>query len=227
MPPALVVEDLGRAAYEPTLRLQLERLQEVRARTDGCGYLLLVEHDPPVITCGAGASDDHILATPDQLRAEGVELHTIRRGGDVTYHGPGQLVAYPILRLDARGKDIHAYLRDLEEAILRTLRRVGIEGHRSRGFTGVWVGGEPPAKIAAIGVGVRRWVSYHGLALNVQPTMRHFGFIVPCGLAGKPVTSIAEQLGRDVSVSRMKPLLIESLADVLGMETQPPAREEP
>ncbi|MFP4053071.1 MAG: lipoyl(octanoyl) transferase LipB [Phycisphaerae bacterium] len=227
MPPALVVEDLGPAAYEPTLRLQMERLEEVRTRTDGRGYLLLVEHDPPVITRGAGASDAHILATPGQLRAEGVQLHTVRRGGDVTYHGPGQLVAYPILRIDRRGKDIHAYLRDLEEAIIRTLARVGIEGRRQEGFTGVWVPTEPPAKIAAIGVGVRRWVSYHGLALNVQPIMRHFGLIVPCGLAGKPVTSVAEQLGRDVSVSRMKPLLVQSLADVLGMETQPPTPGQP
>jgi lipoate-protein ligase B len=159
-----------------------------------------------------------LLADEAELAREGIEVHRIRRGGDVTYHGPGQLVAYPILRIDLHGRDVHAYLRSLESVIIRTLKRLGISGRRVDALTGVWVGRENPRKIAAIGVGVKRWVSYHGLALNIQPNMRHFGMIVPCGISDRPITSVSELLGEPVGVSRLKPMLVESLGEEFGMD---------
>jgi lipoate-protein ligase B len=209
----LVYLDVGRAAYEPTLRLQERLRDEVRAAKEERAYVVLVEHDPPVITLGRGADAANILASRERLQADGIEVHPSSRGGDVTYHGPGQLVAYPILRLDLHGRDVHRYLRDLEEMLIGVLARFGIEGGRAEGQTGVWVGRE---KVAAIGVAIRRWVTYHGVALNVRPDLAKFGLIVPCGIRGKGVTSMQELLGREVSVAEVKAPLVECMAEVFG-----------
>ncbi len=218
MTATLSVRDLGRAPYAETLALQKRLLGEVRDAKEERAHLLLVEHDPPVVTFGTSGVETNLLADEAQLAREGIEIHRIRRGGDVTYHGPGQLVAYPILRVDLHGRDVHAYLRSLEEVVIRTLENLGISAGRVEGLTGVWVGRENPRKVAAIGVGVKRWVSYHGLALNIQPEMRHFGLIVPCGISDRPVTSVAELLGTDVSVSRVKPILVDSLGEEFGFD---------
>jgi len=209
----LVCLDVGRAAYEPTLRLQMRLVDEVKAAAEEQAYVVLVEHEPPVITLGRGAKVEHLVASRERLRQEGIEIHESSRGGDVTYHGPGQLVGYPILRLDRHGRDVHRYLRDLEEVLIRTLARFGVAGERAPGMTGVWVGGE---KVAAIGVAVRRWVTYHGFALNVGVNLEHFGLIVPCGLHGKRVTSLNRLLGRAVSIDEVKAHVLECTAEVFG-----------
>ncbi|MBX3382350.1 MAG: lipoyl(octanoyl) transferase LipB [Phycisphaeraceae bacterium] len=185
--------NLGRMEYERAYaeqELWVARIIEDRARAareHGCGVLLLVEH-PPVITvsrrAGAGA---HLLASPAALAAAGVEVRETDRGGDITYHGPGQQVVYPILDLNLLNLGLHEYMRTLEQAVIDTLAGYGVVGERDPGATGVWVGGE---KICAMGVRVRRWVSMHGLALNVTTDLSHFGFIVPCGLVGRGVTSL-------------------------------------
>ena len=208
--------DIGRAAYEPTVRLQKRLVAEVKAAAAEQARLVLVEHDPPVITLGRGAHDPaNVLVPREQLAREGIEVHESSRGGDVTYHGPGQLVGYPILRLDLHGRDVHRYLRDLEEVLIRLLARFGVEGRRCEGLTGVWVGNY---KIAAIGVAVSRWVTYHGFALNVEPNLSHFGLIVPCGIRDKGVTSLARILGRPVTVAQVKAPLVECVVEVFGFD---------
>ena len=152
----------------------------------------------PSSRSAAARTTGHVLASRDRLRREGIEVHESSRGGDVTYHGPGQIVGYPILRLDLHGRDIHRYLRDLEEVLIRAAGAVRHRGRREEGRTGVWVGRE---KVAAIGVAVRRWVTYHGFALNVAPNLAHFGLIVPCGIRDTGVTSLARLLGRPVTVA--------------------------
>ena len=215
----LVCLDVGRAAYEPTLRLQQRLVADVKAAGDERAYLVFVEHDPPVITLGRGAKADHVIAPREVLQREGIELHESSRGGDVTYHGPGQIVAYPILRLDLHGRDVHRYLRDLEEVLIRALARFGLEGRRSEGLTGVWVGEE---KVAAIGVAVSRWVSYHGLALNVSTNLSHFDLIVPCGIRTKGVTSLSRLLARPVTVAEVKPAMVACLTEVFGFTAARP-----
>lgn len=211
----LYYTDRGREAYRRTLALQERLVTEVAEAPQDRAHLLLVEHDPPVITLGRSADATHVLASPAALAAEGIEVCPVSRGGDVTYHGPGQLVAYPILRIDRHSRGVRDYLRMLEEAILGVLAEFGIAGRRVSGYTGVWVGQE---KVAAIGVAVRRWVSYHGLALNVCPNLAHFDRIVPCGIADKTVTSLSQLLGRDVCVSQVAPRLIQSMVTVFGFD---------
>ncbi len=194
----LVVRDLGRMPYAEALALQqgLQR-RVVEARATGGDpqpmYLLLVEHAPPVITIsrrrGALA---HLVATDAQLAAAGVEVAETDRGGDITYHGPGQLVVYPILDLNALGLRLHGYMRFLEKIVIDTLAHWAIHGNRVEAATGVWVNG---SKICAMGVRLSRWVSMHGLALNVTTNLQHFDLIVPCGLAGRTVTSMRRELG--------------------------------
>lgn len=209
-------------AYEPARRVQGEHLDEVlasrEAGTPEVGRLLIVEHDP-VITIGRrpGASR-HLAASPELRARHGVAVAESDRGGDVTYHGPGQLVAYPILDLNVLGLGLHAYMRLLESAVIDALASFGVLGERDPSATGVWVkrdgGPDGPAKIAAMGVRVRRWVSMHGLALNVSTNPEHFGLIVPCGLAGRPVTSLAAILGACCpSMDAVKSELVASLSD--------------
>ena len=218
----LLCIDLGRSSYTEAIELQtrlVTRLQGL-AREEAC--LILTEHDPPVITLGVSASEGNVVASRHQLESEGIELHKTRRGGDVTYHGPGQLVCYPILQLKRHGKSLRQYQRDLEEVVIRALARLGVEAGRRDALTGVWTS---EGKIAAIGVAVSRWVSYHGFAVNVCPNMDHFRLIVPCGLADERVTSLAVLGGKPVTIDQMKPLVIEATAEVFGFsawrQTQP------
>lgn len=207
--------ELGRAGYREAYDLQVMHLEDVLAARDGggaadqpsrpaWGRLLLVEHDPVVTISRRKGAAAHLLADESTLAAAGVAVEPTDRGGDITYHGPGQLVAYPILDLNVLMLRLHDYMRLLEQSVIDTLAAFGIEGRRDPEATGVWVevsrhvpgapGGQL-AKIAAMGVRVRRWVSMHGLSLNVEPDLRHFQLIVPCGLAGRPVTSVRVLLG--------------------------------
>jgi lipoyl(octanoyl) transferase len=191
-PANLAVLDWGRTAYADALARQ-EALQAARLAGSAPDTLVFTEHEP-VFTLGLRAgADQHLLWSAERLAAEGVALHPTNRGGDITYHGPGQLVAYPIVSLDAR-RDLHAYLRFLEDVLIATVARHGLAAARREGLTGIWIG---ERKLAAIGVSVRRWVTMHGLALNVSPDQRHFGGIVPCGIAAAEgtVSSLAAELG--------------------------------
>ena len=177
--------------------------------------LLLVEHDPPVITVSRrpGAAE-HVIAGDERLAQLGVQKVETDRGGDVTWHGPGQLVAYPILDLHRLDLRIHGYMRFLEQAVIDTLAGFGVQGLRDETATGVWVGeGSPTRKICAFGVRVSRWATLHGLALNVCPDLGQFGLIVPCGLAGRPVTSLAAELGaRAPGMAETKAALVGHLS---------------
>lgn len=181
--------NIARISYTDALAVQLELHAKV-AEGSFPGTLILLEHEP-VITMGVGTGQCNILASPEALQREGIELVETDRGGDVTYHGPGQLVGYPIFRLREMGGDLHGYLRNVEQSIIDALDGFGLKGERN-GPAGVWVGDK---KICSIGVAVRKWVTYHGFALNVAPNMRHFTFINPCGLAAEQMTCMKDLLG--------------------------------
>jgi lipoyl(octanoyl) transferase len=191
------VERLGRMAYADALEVQRARHQAVvDGRAAGVPHrVLLVEHPPVVTVTRRPGARDHVLADEARLRAAGVELVDTDRGGDVTYHGPGQAVVYPIVDLQRLGLGIHAYIRALEEAAIRTCAAWGIACRREPGATGVWTEPAPGRKIAAIGVRVSRSATMHGMALNVDPQLAHFGLIVPCGLHGRTVTGMRAELG--------------------------------
>lgn len=181
---------LGSTDYRSGLELQ-EGLVRARAAGETGDWLLFPDH-PPVLTVGRNPSAGALLADAGTLRRRGIELHEVSRGGDITWHGPGQLVGYPILDLTPHDRDLHRYLRGIEEVLIRTAAAYGVGADRSPGRTGVWVGDD---KLASIGVAVRRWVSYHGFALNVNPDLADFEFIHPCGLEGVRMTSLARLLG--------------------------------
>ena len=189
---------LGRIPYRDGWALQ-KRLVDLRAGGSIPDHLLLLEHDP-VLTLGRQADASHILASPGELRRRGIEAIRVERGGEVTYHGPGQLVAYPILRLGDRGILLRPLVRALEDAMIRTAAALGVSAVRRDGHPGSWVldalAHRPPRKIGALGIRVERGVSYHGIALNVNPDLRDFALIDPCGMPGVVSTSIAEELGR-------------------------------
>ncbi len=220
----LAVRDLGAMAYADAFALQKELQREVvegRSLGGRTMHLLLVQHDPPVITVSRRrAAQGHLLATQEQLAAAGVAVAETDRGGDITYHGPGQLVAYPILDLNVLGLRLHGYMRFLEQVVIDTLSVFGIEGRRDPLATGVWVapaaGGSAGGlrKICALGVRVSRWVSMHGLALNVTTNLEHFELIVPCGLAGRTVTSMERELGPACpAMDNVKAALVERFRD--------------
>ena len=172
--------------------------------------MLLLEH-PHVFTLGRGAKSSNILTDPAELQALSVEVHETGRGGDVTYHGPGQLVGYPIINLRPDRCDVHRYVRDIEEVLIRTVADFGIVGLRTSGLTGVWVGNE---KIGAIGVRIARWITSHGFALNVNTDLSYFRMIVPCGITGKGVTSLSRLLGRDVDIEEVGRVAARHFGDV-------------
>ncbi len=206
---------LGRVEYQTGLELQKQLVEDRRAGRIG-DTLLLLEH-PPVITLGAKTrgKPTNVVATPDALEDAGVTVHETGRGGDVTYHGPGQLVGYPIFDLKPDRCDVHQYVRDLEEALIIAMRRFGVEGGRVNGLTGVWVG--PPGreeKLAAIGVRISRWITSHGFALNVSPDLSHFDLIVPCGITDRGVTSLARLIGRDVPMPEVEDAVVEGMTKV-------------
>lgn len=193
-------------AYEPCVDLQRETLEQVVAG-ERPSTLLLVEHDP-VLTLGANFHEENLLMPAEAYRARGIQVARTDRGGDVTYHGPGQLVAYPIFALEPLGKDLHRWLRELESTVIETIAAFGLVGERNSVNTGVWVGNR---KICAMGIKVRRWVSMHGLALNCDPDLGAFGLIVPCGIRGDyGVTSLSQELGRMVGIDEAKPRLVEA-----------------
>ncbi len=213
--PDLVVQQLGRRDYLSTLDLQVALRDKVRADA-ATEYLLLVEH-PPVITLGRRADKSHVLLGPEELRRRGFEVHETTRGGDVTYHGPGQIVGYPILSLVHHRLGLREYMRALEETLIRAIGEFGIEGSRIDGLTGVWT---PKGKVAAIGVAIRSWVTYHGFALNVDPDLSHFLAITPCGITDKPVTSMAKLLGRAVDPAEVLPAVERRFREVFGFEAE-------
>jgi len=210
--PPIEVRRLGRRDYEETLVLQ----EEARAQVidGGPEQLLLVEH-PPVITLGRRGDMRHVLLPV-------APVLRVSRGGDVTYHGPGQLVGYPILDLGRRGRDIDRYLRALEDVLIAVAGRFGVAARRQRGWTGVWVGN---AKLAAIGVGIRRWVTMHGFALNVADLRTEFSAIVPCGLAGIGVTSLAQATGQCPSLAVVEAMVIDEFLRVFAPVAVADARE--
>ena len=207
----LEVQRLGRVDYGAALELQARLVEERRSGAAG-DRLLLLEH-PPVITLGVKTrgKPTNIIASPEALAAEGVSVFETGRGGDITYHGPGQLVGYPILDLRPDRCDVHRYVRDLEEVLILAIREFGIEGRRVKGLTGVWVGPEGrEEKIAAIGVRISRWITSHGFALNVATDLRHFRLIVPCGIADRGVTSIERVLGRSVPMPDVEDAIVRA-----------------
>ncbi len=207
---ALLATHLGPTSYRDGLSLQ-EGLVQARANGRTGDWLLFPDH-PPVLTVGRHPSPGNLRVDAVALSALGIEVFEVARGGDVTWHGPGQLVAYPIVDLARRDRDLHRYLRDLEEGIIRVLARWGLNGERVAGRTGVWVGGE---KIASIGVAVRRWVGYHGVALNVAPDLKGFELIHPCGLHGIRMTSMARRLGAVPALEEVRRATALELAAIL------------
>ena len=216
-PRALSVQRLGRVEYGAGLELQQSLVEDRRAGRIG-DTLLLLEH-PPVITLGVKTrrAPTHIVASSDMLAAMGVSVHETGRGGDVTYHGPGQLVGYPIFDLRPDRCDVHRYVRDLEAVLIRIASAFGIEARRVSGLTGVWTG---PAgreeKLAAIGVRISRWITSHGFALNVATNLSHFDLIVPCGIVDRGVTSLERLLGRAAPMRDVENAAIAAFESVFG-----------
>ena len=211
------VVDLGLVGYQPAWNLQ-RRLVAARKAGAVPDLLLLCEH-PHVITLGRNGKREHLHASDQLLRQMGVEFHHTDRGGDITYHGPGQLVGYPVLNLAEIRRDVVWYVRQLEEAMIRATADFGIAATRKAGMTGVWVnlpGGEE--KLAAIGVHISRWVTSHGFAYNVSTDLRYFDLIVPCGIADKQPTSLERLTGRAVTLPEVKPPIAERFGEVFGLE---------
>jgi len=206
----LEVRWLGRMPYGEALRLQEEAVHRRKAGKSP-DQLFLLEH-PHVITAGTSASEDNILVSAREREELGLEVFQVGRGGDVTYHGPGQLIGYPVLSLAPDRKDLHRYLRDLEGVLLAVLSEFGIEGHREDGLTGVWT---DRGKVAALGVRVSSgWITSHGFALNVSPDLAYFDTIIPCGITDRSVTSISGILGREVGLQEVIPAVVRSFAAV-------------
>jgi len=204
---------MGVVPYRTAYNWQRAAVQRV---IDGSSTdLLMVLQHEPVVTLGRMADRDNILVSDTNLADHGIDVIETDRGGDVTYHGPGQLVAYPILDLNRYRKDIGWYLRRLEETVIRLLAEYGIDGERIEGRTGVWV---PQGKIAAIGIGIRRWVTYHGLALNVAANMDHFALITACGIRDRPVTSLHMLLKKDIAVEDVIDQFIDRFVEVFEID---------
>jgi lipoyl(octanoyl) transferase len=205
----LDVRRLGRIRYADGLELQAKLVAERQAGTIP-DTLLLLEHDP-VFTLGRNARKDNVLFPEETLRKRGFDVFESGRGGDVTYHGPGQVVGYPIMDLSPDRRDVHRYVRDLEEVMIRCCADYGIDATRVDGLSGTWVGED---KVGAIGVRIARWVTSHGFALNVSTDLSAFDLIVPCGIRGRGVTSLERQLGRPVPLAAVMDRLVVHLGDV-------------
>ncbi len=219
------IVDLGLIGYAEAWALQ-KRLVAVRKANAIEDVLLLCEH-PHVITQGRNGKREHLLASEHVLRQKGVEFHTTDRGGDITYHGPGQIVGYPILNLGAIRRDVVWYVRMLEEVMIRATAEFGITAERVTGKTGIWVGdGGAEEKLAAIGVHISRWVTSHGFAYNVATDLRYFDLIVPCGIAGRKATSLEKLLGRSVKREEIAPRIANHLGEVFGLELKETSRTE-
>lgn len=209
------LEQHGIVDYAAALELQRERVAQRKAGTIS-DTLILLEH-PHVYTLGRNAQKENMLVSEEFLASRGAQVFHTDRGGDVTYHGPGQLVGYPILDLTRHRRDISWYMRSLEEVFIRTAQDYGIEAGRSAGAAGVWVGND---KLTAMGVHLSRWVTSHGFALNVDTDLRYFEWIVPCGLQGKGVTSLAKLLGHPVKMEGATERVVEHFGAVFGLEVE-------
>ena len=211
----MLVLNLGCEPYLRVWELQ-HTLVEARRNQRIGDVLLLLEHEP-TITLGRNADAAHILASNDQLRSAGIAIHRVERGGDVTYHGPGQLVGYPILSLAEHHLAVSDYMHLLEEAVIRTLSDFGIQAQRRQSLIGVWVG---ESKVAALGARIQQGITFHGLAINVAPNLAHFDLIVPCGLPAVKITSMQKELGRKPDLSRVRQRTAANLCLLLGTSTQ-------
>jgi lipoyl(octanoyl) transferase len=222
----LLVVDLGTLPYADALELQRDVARRRIAGEIDEDVLLLVEH-PPVVTLGRTAKGANLVASRELLASRGVELFEVERGGDITFHGPGQLVGYPIVDLKRHRRDLHWYLRQVEEALIQAVREFGLEGGRVEKYTGVWVGtpgpesrapGPEPRKLASIGVHARDWVTWHGFALNVNTDLRYFDLIVPCGISGVTMTSVARELeAGSVDMRDTAAAVLRAFARVFGL----------
>ncbi len=216
MTPGLLVAELGTVPYAEALELQRS---VAAARISGEiaeDVLLLLEH-PPVVTLGRASKAAHLVSSPQFLASRGVELFEVERGGDVTFHGPGQLVGYPVIDLKRHRQDLHWYLRLVEEVLIRALSTLGIKADRNPGYTGVWTNGR---KIASIGVHTRDWVTWHGFALNITTDLSYFDLIVPCGISGVQMTSVQRECAGlpDQAVRHVAALVVDSFASVFELE---------
>ena len=205
---------LGRVPYAEALELQRSIARDRISGAISQDVLLLMEH-PPVVTLGRSTKEKNLTASPEFLQSRGVELFEVERGGDVTFHGPGQLVGYPIIDLKRHRQDLHWYLRSIEQALIDSLADYGIRGERNTAYTGVWTHGK---KIASIGVHARDWVTWHGFALNVTTELSYFNLIVPCGIDGVVMTSIARELGvEEVSARDVTERVTAKFADAFDL----------
>ena len=207
------LHQLHLVTYENGMKLQ-QKLVEMRQRDEIDDQLLLLEH-PPVITLGRGGKEENLLASPEMLKQQRVRFFETTRGGDITYHGPGQIFGYPIVHLGEGNRDVRKYVTKLEEVLIRTVAEYGITAARVQGKRGIWVGNN---KIAAIGVRIARWVTSHGWALNVSTNLDHFRLITPCGLHGTGVTSIERETGRTVPLDEVRAVLVTKFAEVFERE---------
>ena len=227
--PKVVFQDLGLIDYKEAWDYQEKRFNEIldvkknnrkeNRQDPTLSYLLFCEH-PHVYTLGKSGDENNLLVNEDYLKSRGATFYKINRGGDITYHGPGQIVGYPILDLDNFFTDIHKYLRYLEEAVILTLADYGIESTRSNGETGVWldVGGEKARKICALGVRSSRWVTMHGFAFNVNCDLSYFGNIIPCGIVDKSVTSMQKELSKEVDMQEVQDKLKSHLKKLFDFQ---------
>ncbi|MBN8687770.1 MAG: lipoyl(octanoyl) transferase LipB [Chitinophagales bacterium] len=222
----VIYRDLGQMPYQEAWDLQESLLKEnVQRKSAGSGldtehYLLFVEH-PPVYTLGKSGKKEHVLMSDEELQANHIEFFHTNRGGDITFHGPDQLVGYPILDLEKFYTDIGRYLRNIEEVIILTLAAYGIRGDRSPGETGVWIDPDLPGrerKICAIGVRCSRWVTMHGFAFNVNTSLDYFNNIIPCGIVNKQVTSLQKELGRVMDMEEVKAKVRQNFESVFGVD---------
>ncbi len=217
---AVTVHHLGLVEYPDGLELQ-KQFQEARKASAVGDSLMLLQH-PAVLTLGRGAKPHNVLASPETLQRLGVELHETDRGGDVTYHGPGQIVGYPLLFLPPGQQDVRKYVRKIEEVMIRTCAHFGLTAGREEKWPGVWV---DRRKVAALGVHLSRWYTRHGFALNVDPDLSHFELIVPCGIREAGVTSLSRELGRKLTVGEVEPVVARKFAEVFeldAVEAAPP-----
>jgi lipoyl(octanoyl) transferase len=219
------IVDLGLIGYAEAYALQ-KRVVAAR-KADGIGDVLLLCEHTPVITQGRNGKREHLLVSENVLRQRNVEFYETSRGGDITYHGPGQLVGYPILNLGAIRKDVVWYVRMLEEVMIRTTAEFGMEAYRVEGKTGIWVAvaSGVEEKLGAIGVHISRWVTSHGLAYNVSTDLRNFDLIVPCGIAGRKAASLEKLLGRAVNLKEVAPRISKHFGEVFGLEMRESSRD--
>lgn len=225
----VIFQDLGLIDYKEAWDYQEKLFKEnidlkIRIRNGEnelktTNYLLFCEH-PHVFTLGKSGSEDNLLLNEESLQENDAQFYKINRGGDITYHGPGQLVGYPIFDLDLFFTDIHKYMRYLEEAVIETLNEYGIKGERVDGLTGVWIDGQTPRarKICALGVKSSRWVTMHGIGFNINSDLSYFSHIIPCGINDKAVTSMRQELGHEVNMTEVANILKEKLATLFGFE---------